>query len=54
MNVSNLINVLEAFMDKHGDVEIQTKYWCDNCQEYHEGEGVRFELTRDNKAVMEI
>lgn len=52
MRISGLIEKLEKFKSTHGDISVDTDYWCEDCQDYHEGLGLELDLNSDGKMTI--
>lgn len=44
MKISDLIAKLEAFKAEHGDLELESEYWCEDCHDEHTSDEVKLEL----------
>lgn len=44
MKISEFIHDLEVFKNEHGDVDVETEYWCQDCNDTHFGKGFDMEL----------
>jgi len=51
---SELVTLIEKFIQKHGDVKVDTEYYCEECKDMHEGNGVKPILTSDHTMKIEI
>lgn len=52
--LSELGAEIDAFIKKHGDFELDTEYYCEDCSDTHEGEGWKIKLGFDNKVAIKI
>ncbi len=49
MRISELIAELEKVKQEHGDLEMDTEYHCGDCNDSHEGPGLKVEVTVERK-----
>ena len=51
---SELRDLISKFIEKYGDLDIDATYWCEDCQDDHEGNGLRPEKTLEGKMNIEV
>ena len=54
MKLNDLIQTLQSFVEVNGDAELYMEYWCVDCKDYHEGNGLRPEVRADGRVELEI
>lgn len=57
MKISEFIAKLEKVKQEHGDLEMDAEYYCNDCNDSHEGLGLKVNLITDGKvgvSTMEI
>ena len=52
--LSELIKEIDTFIKEHGDLELDTEYHCEDCNDSHTGHGWRIDMNFKNQAVIEI
>lgn len=54
MKISELEASIAKFKEFHGDIEVDASYYCDDCDDEHDGNGIRVILNPLRRMAFEI
>jgi len=51
MKISEVIQLLEDAKKEHGDVHMSSEYYCNDCEDYHNGNGFKVRVVGKTLAI---